>query len=551
MRRLFLLIALLVWLPAAAAQRPPANAIAAAHPLAVEAGHEVLARGGNAFDAAVAVAATLAVVEPFGSGLGGGGFFLLYRARDGHEVMVDARERAPLAAHRDMYLDADGEPLARATLDGPLAAAIPGLPAGLAHLAEHYGQLPLAVSLSPAIRLARTGFQVTARYRRMAEARREALAASPQAARVFLDNGFVPNEGYVVRQEDLARTLERLAARGHTGFYHGETAAALVRGVRAAGGIWTSEDLAAYRVVEREPVRGRYRGMRVTAASAPSSGGIVLVQMLNILEGLDLDAMDRMTRAQVLIETMRAAYRDRAVYLGDPDYVPVDTDQLLGREHALRQRAAIVRRLPARALDKEQERERLRNTTHFSILDRAGNRVAATLSINTPFGSGFVVPGTGVLLNNEMDDFAIKPGVPNAYGLMGGLANAIAPGKRPLSSMTPAFLETDDAVVILGTPGGSRIISMMLLAALDFAHDRGRPTDWLRRPRFHHQYLPEEVQHEPGAFSATEVRALAARGYRLREVAPYGNMQIVLWNRKAKRVFAVADPRGEGAGVVR
>lgn len=541
MQRLILLIAWLAW--------PPAAAIAAAHPLAVEAGHEILARGGNAFDAAVAVAATLAVVEPYGSGLGGGGFFLLYRARDGHEVMVDARERAPLAAHRDLYLDAQGEPLPRASLDGALAAAIPGLPAGLAHLAEHYGRLPLATSLGPAIRLARAGFQVTPRYRRLAEARHQALAASPEAARIFLADGFVPEEGYLVRQEDLAHTLERLAAHGHSGFYLGETAAALVRGVREAGGIWAAKDLAAYRVVEREPVRGNYRGMRVTAASPPSAGGIVLVQMLNILDGLGLESMDPVTRAQALIETMRAAYRDRAAYLGDPDYVPLDTERLLGREHATQQRAAVTRRLPAPA--QEEARERRHNTTHFSILDREGNRVAATLSLNTPFGSGFVVPGTGVLLNNEMDDFVVKPGVPNAYGLVGGLANAIAPGKRPLSSMTPAFLETDDAVVILGTPGGSRISSMVLLAALDFAHGRGGPADWLRRGRFHHQDLPDEVQHEPGAFSTAEARALAARGYRLREVAPYGNMQIVLWDKKARRVTAAADPRGEGAGVVR
>lgn len=537
-------VALLALAPGWASQRPPAAAVASAHPLATAVGHEILAAGGNAFDAAVAVAAALAVVEPFGSGLGGGGFFLLHRASDGHEVMVDARERAPLAAHRDMFLDDQGDPIPSASLDGALAAAIPGTPAALVHIAEQYGHLPLRRSLAPAIRLARAGFPVTPRYQRMAEARLAALRASPEAARVFLDAGSVPREGFIVRQPELAATLERLAEHGHTGFYLGETAARLILAVRAAGGIWVPQDLALYRVVEREPVRGRYRGVRVSAAALPSSGGVVLIQMLNILEGLELDAMDRVERTHVLIEAMRAAYRDRAAHLGDPDYVQVDVAHLLSREYAARLRRDIVPRLPRSP--QAPAPQSLRNTTHFSILDRAGNRVAATLSLNAPFGSGFVAPGTGVVLNNEMDDFVVKPGVPNLYGLVGSEANAIAPGKRPLSSMTPAFLETGDAVVILGTPGGSRIISMVLLATLDFAHGHGRPHDWVARPRFHHQYLPDEVQHESGAFSEAEARTLVSLGHRLREVAPYGNMQLILWDRQAGRVEAVSDPRGEG-----
>jgi gamma-glutamyltranspeptidase/glutathione hydrolase len=299
----------------------------------------------------------------------------------------------------------------------------------------------------------------------------------------------------------------------------------------------------------------------VTTAALPSSGGIVLAQMLGILGGFDLERLDPLARTRVIIETMRAAYRERAYHLGDPDHVRVDLARLLGAAHLAELRAGVARRVraslarPTAPADRPPaaaaQSEDLRQTTHFSVLDREGNRVAATLSINTPFGSGFVPPGTGVLLNNEMDDFVAKPGVPNADGLEGGEANAIAPGKRPLSSMTPSFLESETAVVILGTPGGSRIISMVLLATLEIAHGRGGPRAWVARPRFHHQYLPDEVQHEPGAFAPDVARGLTAAGYRLRTVEPYGNMQIVLWDKRRGRVTAAADPRGEGAGIVR
>ncbi|MBZ0072605.1 MAG: gamma-glutamyltransferase [Gammaproteobacteria bacterium] len=546
---------LFAWIaaPLTAGPQPPAAAIASAHPLATEAGFEVLAAGGNAFDAAVGVSAALAVVEPYSSGIGGGGFWLLHRAADGFETMLDGRERAPLAAHRDLYLDAQGEVIAGRSIDGALAAGIPGEPAALAHLATQYGRLPLGVSLAPAIRLAREGFQVDALYRRYAGFRQAALAQSAAAAQLFLVDGEPPPLGHRLVQTELATTLATLARDGHDGFYKGDIAARLVAGVRAGGGIWTTEDLAAYRVVEREPLRGEYGELRITTVAPPSSGGVVLLTALNILTGYDVETLDAATRTHVIVEALRRAYRDRAEYLGDPDFVAMPITRLIHPFYAAGLRASLRldRATPSASLRGTQPAVDGPHTTHFSILDAEGNRVAATLSINYPFGAAFVPPGTGVLLNDEMDDFSARPGTPNAYGLVGAEANAIAPGKRMLSSMTPTFLERDDQVAILGTPGGSRIISMVLLGTLEFA--AGRPvTDWVSRPRFHHQYLPDVVQFEPGAFDADLQQALVARGHRLAPLDhPYGNMQAILWDRRADTVTAASDPRGAGLAEVR
>jgi gamma-glutamyltranspeptidase/glutathione hydrolase len=549
LRAALILIAFLPWL-AVAAPSPGLHAIATAHPLATQAGHEILAEGGNAFDAAVAITAALAVVEPTSSGLGGGGFWLLHRAADNLDVMIDGRERAPLAATADMYLDRDGEVVPGRSLDGPLAAGIPGTPAAIVHLAAKYGRLPLARSLAPAIRYASEGFRVGAHYLRLARFRQDTLLASPAAAHTFLDDGFVPEEGFVLRQPQLASTFERLASEGEEGFYGGDIARRLVKGVRAAGGIWCLEDLAQYSVVERRPVVGEYHGMRIVSASLPSSGGIVLISTLNVLSGLRLEGLAPGVRAHRIIEAMRRTYRDRALFLGDSDYVPVDTARLLSAAHAAELRRTIdPRATPSTALVPQAGAGP--DTTHFSVIDAEGNRVAATLSINYPFGSGFMPQGTGVLLNNEMDDFVAKAGVPNVYGLVGSSANGIAPGKRPLSSMTPTFLETPDEVVALGTPGGSRIISMVLLASLEVAAGRGGPEDWVALPRFHHQYLPDEVVYEPGAFSDEQVTALKAMGYTLApRDRPYGNMQIVMQREEDGRLFAASDPRGEGEALV-
>ncbi len=535
------------WLAAAAAQGPPGAAIASAHPLATEAGFEIFDRGGNAFDAAVAVAAALAVVEPAGSGLGGGGFFLLHRASDNFQTVVDARERAPLAAYRDMYLDEGGRVIAGLSVDGPLAAGIPGLPAALAHLAEAYGRLPLAVSLAPAIELAREGFLVGKRYLRQVSQRLAALQRYPASARIFLQNGAPPKPGFRLVQSELARVLEALAREGHRGFYAGWVAERLVTEVRCAGGIWSLQDLARYQVIERRPLDGRYRQVKIVTAPPPA-GGAVLLETLNVLSPWPLSHLDPAIAKHLIMEAWRRAYRDRAWYLGDPGFVRVPLNLLLSPAYAAGLRAAIRldRALPSSWLAEAKGPAAGADTTHFSILDREGNRVAATLSINYLFGSGFAVPGTGVLLNDEMDDFASKPGVPNLYGLVGGEANAIAPGKRMLSSMTPTFLEAPDRIGIVGTPGGSRIISMVTLAVLDFANGFG-PATWVGWPRFHHQYLPDEVQYEPGALTARERRVLESLGHRLRALEePYGDMQAIVWDRVLNRVEAASDPRGEG-----
>lgn len=540
------------------AATPPQAAVASAHPAATQAGIEVLVSGGNAFDAAVAVSAAIGVVEPYGSGIGGGGFWLLHRARDGLQVMVDGRERAPLAAHRDLFLDDGGRFVPEQALDGPLAAAIPGVPAALAHLSAHYGRLPLAATLAPAIRLARTGFEVDPQYRRFAALRAPALRRYPAAATQLLVQGEPPPAGHRLRQPDLAATLETLAREGREGFYVGPIARRLVEGVRAAGGIWTLEDLAQYQVLEREPVVGEFRGWRLVSAAPPSSGGVLLVSMLNMLSALGPGTLEGPGRTHALVEVMRRAYRDRARYLGDPDQVEIPLARLTHPLYA----AGLIRDFdPQRATPSRLEDLRCppcgdavlgappegRQTTHFSILDADGNRVAATLSINYPFGSGFVAPGTGVLLNDEMDDFSAQPGVPNVYGLVGGEANAIAPSRRMLSSMSPSFLESGEGVAILGTPGGSRIITMVLQGIL--ATVEGVPLeDWIARPRIHHQFLPDRIELEPGALSAEERLYLTARGHRLQPLEqPFGNMQAIYWDKESGRVQAASDPRGIGS----
>jgi len=549
------LMCLMVGLPVTAVsgnEKPPSGAVASAHPQATAAGMDILSAGGNAFDAAVAVSAALAVVEPYSSGIGGGGFWLLHRASDGKQIMIDGRERAPLAAQRDLYLDEQGDVVPRLSMDGALAAAVPGEAAALVHLAEKYGLLPLAKSLAPAIQLAETGFEVDARYRRMAGFRQQVMQRYASSAKIFLHAGEVPAVGSVIRQADLAQTLRTLASKGRNGFYAGDVADRLVAGVRAEGGVWALEDLRQYRVVEREPVTFQYRNLRIVSAAPPSSGGVALATMLHILEAYDLARLDDADRAHVITEAMRRAYRDRAQYLGDPDFVAVPLQRLLHPWYAAGLRASIRadRATPSASLPGAVSSVGGADTSHFSVLDREGNRVAATLSINYPFGSGYVVPGTGVLLNDEMDDFSAKPGVPNAYGLVGAEANAIEPGKRPLSSMSPTFVESDEGVAVLGTPGGSRIITMVLLGILDL--DEGhKPQSWVSLPRFHHQFLPDMIQYEPGAFSQPVLEALEARGHHLEPLDnEYGNMQVIYWDYKNSRVEAASDPRGVGSAQV-
>lgn len=521
------------------------NAVASAHPLATEAGIAVLEQGGNAFDAAVTVASVLAVVEPYSSGMGGGGFWLLHRASDNKTVFVDARETAPLAAKEDLYIR-NGKADPNLSTNGALAAAIPGQPAALVHVANKYGRLPLSKSLAKSIELAEQGFPADSALRSMTTLRAPILTSFASSTEIFLPNNTVPAEGALIKQTDLAKTLRQIAQQGNAGFYQGKMAQTLVDEVKKAGGIWSLEDLKRYQVVEREPIKFQFENATFFTAPPPSSGGIALAEMFNMLNFLHWRDYSKLDQEVLLIEVMRRAYRDRAEYLGDPDFVNIPSEKLLDVNYAkqLANNISVSRATPSASLPPAVSVKQGTHTTHFSVLDKDGNRVSATLSINLPFGSAFVVPGTGVLLNDEMDDFSAQPGAPNAYGLVGNAANKIEPGKRPLSSMTPTFIETANETAIIGTPGGSRIISMVFLGSIEFL--KRQPVEqWVARPRFHQQYLPDVVEYENAAFSNEELSVLKTRGYSLQPTGRnYGNMQVILQSEKS--VNAASDPRGIG-----
>ena len=534
--------------------KPPGAVIASAHALATDAGFETLARGGNAFDAAVAVSAVLSVVEPISSGLGGGGFFLLHDAKTGKDVFVDARETAPAAATPQAYLGKDGQLDRDRAQNGPWSAGIPGLPAALVHVAGRHGRLPLTQSLAPAIRIARGGFPVYGRLARGYAERRDVMERYPGTREVFLRNGQPPKEGDLFRQPELAATLERLATGGFDGFYRGTTAKRLLAGVKAAGGKWTAEELAGYRVKEREPLRFEYDGWDIVTAPPPSSGGIALAEMLQILEPWDLAKLPQAERVHLVTEAMRRAYRDRTFYLGDPDFVKIPVKTLMDPAYAAGLRATIhpAKATPSDLLSGAPTPLEDEETTHFSIIDADGNRAAVTQTVNLLFGSGLVPAGTGVLLNNEMDDFALKPGTPNAFGVMGYDANAPEPGKRMLSSMTPTFLSNADKVAVIGTPGGSRIITMVLLGILGYADGLDAP-QVAALPRYHHQWMPDVLGIERHALSAEVVAALRAMGHVVvvpgednqgrRSSDAWGNMNTVLWDKRDNTLSGGSDPR--------
>jgi gamma-glutamyltranspeptidase/glutathione hydrolase len=533
-----------------AAQAVPGKAaIASAHPLATAAGMQVLRQGGNAFDAAVAVSAALAVVEPSGSGLTGGGLFLLHRASDGRDVIIDAREVAPLAATRDMYLDKDGNPIRGASTNTALAAGISGEPAGLAALQANYGRLPLATSLAPAIKLARDGFDMYPRLNAGLKQKAAQFAKTEDGRKTFYGKDGQPLPvGTRLKQPLLARTLQTLANEGMQSFYTGTVAKQMVAGVRQLGGIWTEADLAAYKTLEREPIIGSYRGVKLISAPPPSSGGIALVEALNVLSGYDLQQVDSVTRKHLIIEAERRVHRDRAVYLGDPAFTNVPVKLLLDPAYAagLRTSIRVDRATPSDTLaDAPEAAVAGTNTTHFSVLDQDGNRVAGTITLNAGFGTGLLVPGTGLLLNNQMDDFSIKPGVPNIYGLIGASANAIEPGKRMLSSVTPTFVEGPRGFMIVGSPGGSLITGMVLLATLDWI-DGKSAEQIVAAPRIHHQYQPDVLAYEADALTEPEVAALEKLGHKLRRRETWGNLQVVTYDAATGEVQAASDPRGVG-----
>ena len=533
--------------------KPSQAGIASAHPVATKAGFEILEKGGNAFDAAVAVSATLAVVEPYSSGIGGGGFWLLHDKKKNKNIMIDGREVAPLKATRNMYLDKKGNVIPGLSVDGALAAGIPGEPAALVHIAQKYGRLSLKESLAPAIRAAENGFVVTESYRRMVGFRLKALQKSKSAAKIFLKNSQVPPLGYVIKQANLAVTLKKMAHYGHKGFYAGDIAKKLVVSNNNAGGIWSLKDLKNYKVKERTPIVSDYKGFKLTSVAPPSSGGVALAEMLNILSHYKLEQLSGSNRIHVIVEAMRRAYRDRAEFLGDSDFVKVPVKKLISKKHAesLQQKIDFEKATPSSRLKGVADTSGGNHTTHFSILDKHGNRVSATLSVNYPFGSGFVAAGTGVLLNDEMDDFSAKPGVPNVYGLVGAEANAIEPGKRMLSSMSPSFIESEDKMAIIGTPGGSRIITMVLHGILATIEGKSAG-DVVNLPRYHHQYLPDVIQYEPNTFSDKTLKTLKELGHHLKPLDnTFGNMQVVIWDKKENKVTAASDARGEGLAEVK
>ncbi|MCB1576599.1 MAG: gamma-glutamyltransferase, partial [Xanthomonadales bacterium] len=402
-------------------------------------------------------------------------------------------------------------------------------------------------SLAPAIRIAREGFPVYPRFRASIERRKEVLQRWPASVALYMVDGAAPAEGATWKNPDIADTLERIASQGNDGFYKGEFATKLVDAVRAAGGIWSLDDMAAYTVREREPISLDYRGWRIVTSPPPSSGGIALGEMFNILSGYNLAKRDRVHRIHLNIEAMRRAYRDRAEYLGDPDYVKMPVAELLSPLYAAGLRASIHpdKATPSDLLPGYIPPDESEHTTHYSIIDAEGNMAAVTKTVNLTLGSGFVVAGTGFVLNNEMDDFALLPGQPNAFGLVGGDANAPKPGHRPLSSMTPSFVIGNDRVGVIGTPGGSRIITMVFEGILAFI-DGELPEQVVANPRYHHQYLPDVVSAEPKAFTREETRALQAMGHIVNDAErTWGLMNMVSWDRKTNTLHAGSDPREE------
>lgn len=534
-----------------AEQAPQQAYVSSAHPLASAAGIAVLEQGGNAIDAAIAVTAALAVVEPYGSGLGGGGFYLLRQAGKYPSYrFLDARERAPLAAHADLYRQ-DGVVNPKLSLDGALAAAIPGIPAALAALSQQHAKLPLATNLAPAIALASDGFAVDALYQERAGWRLAALQNDPESARIFLAQQAIPPQGWLLRQPELANTLSMLAEQGGNSFYQGAFAKQLVQAVQQAGGIWSLKDLADYQVQWRAPLIVPLAEQRqLITAPPPSAGGIAIAQSLLMLQRLPWQQAEPAQRAHYLAEVFKRAYRDRGL-LGDPDFIDNPTQALLARQHIVQMANSIqvdqatpsANLAPSRAL---QEGD---HTTHFAVLDQQGNAVAATLSLNMMFGAAFTVPGTGVLLNDEMDDFAADQQGSNAYGLTGSAANSVQAGKRPLSSMSPSFLESPEDFAAFGTPGGSRIPSMNVLAMLEYL-DGKTPVQWVASARVHHQYLPDVLGFEPGSLSQQQQQRLQSQGHQLQELTRnYGNQQVLWWNKTSGKSSAASDPRGQGVSL--
>jgi gamma-glutamyltranspeptidase/glutathione hydrolase len=516
----------------AAAETARHGMVVSAHRAASEAGLAILRGGGNAVDAAVAVGYALAVVDPCCGNIGGGGFMLVRRA-GGAATFINFRETAPAAATPDMYLDAAGNPVREASRNGYRAVAVPGTVKGLDVALARYGRLTRAEVMAPAIALARDGFVLGEPDAAIIARDAKRLAADPEATRVFLHPDGTPRKaGERLIQADLASTLDRIASAGADGFYRGPVAAALASAAAAHGGHISETDLANYNAAELSPLRCAYRGYAIISAAPPSSGGTTLCEILGIVSGWDLGAAGaRSPRAvHLTVEAMRRAFYDRNSVLGDPDFVANPVARLISTEYTAALRSGIdADKVTASAgLVGAAGFGEKPQTTHYSVVDADGNAVAVTYTINGNFGAGVVAPGTGFLLNNEMDDFAAKPGTANMFGLVQGDANAIAPGKRPLSSMTPTIVEKNGRpVFVLGSPGGPRIITAVLETLMNLVDFGMNPGDAVAAPRFHHQYLPDTVFYESGGLPPATLSALGAMGHSLMEQGRWGAVELI------------------------
>ncbi|MBW4524493.1 MAG: gamma-glutamyltransferase [Phormidium tanganyikae FI6-MK23] len=524
--------------------------VASAHPLASQVGLEILKQGGNAIDAAVATTLAISVVEPFSAGIGGGGFMLFYQAQNNEMKALDFRERAPIKATQNLYLDAQGKVRPNASTDGYLAVATPGTIAGLYQAHQQYGKLPWKTVVAPAIELAKTGFPVSHRLTEATEARKFQNA---EARKIFTHNGKPYQPGEILKQPELAATLSEIALDPNQ-FYQGNVAQAIVKDMRANNGLITLEDLKQYRPTWRTPVCGNFRQTRVCSMPPPSSGGVHLLQILNLIGDSDLKSMGwhNPNALHLLIESMRIAYADRATYLGDPDFVKVPVSALISPDYAKIRRREIDPKKAATQV-KPGDPAVLQNlsresteTSHLTIVDRDRNAVSLTFTINLGFGAGIVAQGTGIVLNNEMDDFAIAPNTPNAFGLVGGQANAIAPRKIPLSSMTPTIItENGKLRMAVGAPGGSTIITTVLqtiLNVLVYDMDARRA---IAASRIHHQWQPDRLMVEQWGFDPLTIEELKRRGHQIQQREKWGNANAIVVLPDGS-IEGAADPRGEG-----
>ncbi len=524
--------------------------VVTAAPIATAVGDAVFREGGNAFDAAVAVGFALAVVHPEAGNIGGGGFALIRHGSSGVISALDFRETAPEATFEKMYLDEGGEVVPGLSTHGALATAVPGTVAGLYELWSKYGSLPWKALVQRAVDLADTGFVVDQYFAASLEENREKLLSFPETAGVFFPRGRSPGPGERLQQQDLARTLKTIAAQGPDGFYKGEVAEKIEACMQRHGGLISRTDLADYRFVWREPIHIRFDSLDIYSMPPPSSGGVCVGQILKLLEPYEFSRYtpESVDYLHLFCEAARLAFADRSEHLGDPDFVPVSTS-LLDEEYLARRRKLIR---PDQASPSEQTRPghlpagESHQTTHFSLCDGDGNMVAVTYTLNTAYGCKLTVDGAGFLLNNEMDDFSIKPGFPNVYGLVGGEANKIEPGKRMLSSMSPTLVLKDETpFMVLGSPGGSKIITVVAQAIINFARFGLSLPEAVAQPRFHHQWLPDVVYLEQDAFDINVIQGLLGRGHDVRERQPYGDLQAIFVDDDGLMTGA-CDPRGRG-----